>query len=74
MPIYPNEIALRLPSARALVDGAILYPPVPRCATGARGIPWPLIPVAYLFSASDFAFGWSYLRAFPIGAILAALW
>lgn len=73
MPIYSDEVALRLQSARALADGAVLYPPIPQCGTNASAVAWPLVPVAYLFSVFDFAFGWSFLRALPIGALLAAM-
>jgi hypothetical protein len=72
MPLYPDEVALRLQRARYLADGAInfgLYP----CQSNARQISLLFRPVAYGFSAFDSAFGWSLVRIIPLlGVMIAA--
>lgn len=72
LPLFPDEVALRIQSARSLVDGFIIYPVFPQCGNGSP-MALPFYPVAYLLSAWDMAFGWSHIRLLAGGVILASL-
>jgi hypothetical protein len=72
MPLYPDEVALRLQRARYLADGPInfgLYP----CQSNAREISLLFRPVAYGFSAFDSAFGWSLVHIIPLLGVMIAI-
>jgi len=73
MPLYSDEVALRLWKARFLADGSVEYSILPQCPSNVRDIPTILRPVAYLFSAFDFAYGWSFIREIPLFGVLFAL-
>jgi hypothetical protein len=73
MPLYPDEVALRLWKARFLADGPVEYSVLPQCPSNVKEIPTILRPAAYLFSVFDFSFGWSLVRKIPVIAILFAL-
>ena len=73
MPLYPDEVALRLWKARFYVDGPLEYSLLPQCPSNAKEIPIIFRPVAYLFSVFDFSFGWSLLRKVPSAGVLFAL-
>lgn len=72
MPLYPDEVALRLQRARYLADGPInfgLYP----CQSNAREISLLFRPVAYGFSTFDAASGWSLVRIIPLLGVMIAV-
>jgi hypothetical protein len=73
MPLYPDEVALRISNARSLADGALQYSLLPQCLSNAKTIPLIFRPVAYLFSIFDFYFNWSLVRTVPLAGLLIAL-
>jgi hypothetical protein len=73
MPLYPDEVALRLWKARFLADGPVEYSVLPQCPSNVKDIPTILRPVAYLFSVFDFSYGWSFVREIPVTVTLFAL-
>lgn len=73
LPLYPDEIALRVQSARALVDGFVAYPVFPQCSASPTPIPWPLVPAALIISSWDMTFGWSFVRLVPCVIALLAI-
>src|SRR5258708_19451181 len=74
MPLYPDEVALRLWKARFLADGPVEYSVLPQCPSNVKDIPTILRPVAYLFSVFDFSYGWSFVREIPLSLTLFSLW
>jgi hypothetical protein len=73
MPLYPDEVALRLWKARFLADGPIEYSVLPQCPSNAKEIPTILRPAAYLFSVFDLSYSWSLVREIPSMGIFLAL-
>ncbi|MBW5435837.1 hypothetical protein FXB41_13900 [Bradyrhizobium canariense] len=73
MPLYPDEVALRLARARFLIDGAFEYSLLPQCPSVARDVPVLLRPIAYQFSAFDVSFGWSLIRGIPSAGVMLAV-
>jgi hypothetical protein len=73
MPLYPDEVALRIAKARFLADGALEYSLLPQCPSNTKEIPLIFRPVAYLFSAFDFSFNWSLVRMVPVAGAMFAL-
>jgi hypothetical protein len=73
MPLYPDEVALRVWKARWLADGNMEYSLLPQCPSNAKAIPLIFRPVAYAFSIFDFYLNWSLLRAMPLAAVALAL-
>jgi hypothetical protein len=73
MPLYPDEVALRIAKARFLADGALDYSLLPQCPSNTKEIPFIFRPVAYLFSAFDFSFNWSLVRVVPAAGAMFAL-
>jgi hypothetical protein len=69
MPLYPDEVALRLQKARYLADGPISYGLFP-CRSNVREISLLFRPIAYVFSAFDFGFGWSLVRGIPLVGVM----
>jgi hypothetical protein len=70
MPIYPDEIAIRLQSFRAIPDHGVRYSLFPYCSESAS-TSLPMLPIAYLLSAFDLIAGWSFVRVIPLLSILA---
>jgi hypothetical protein len=73
MPLYPDEVALRLSRARSLADGNIEYLLLPQCPSNTKEIPLIFRPVAYIFSIFDFYLNWSLIRVVPLAAVALAL-
>jgi hypothetical protein len=73
MPLYPDEVALRISKARFLADGALEYSLLPQCLSNANVIPFIFRPVAYLFSNFDFYFDWSIIREVPLAGVALAV-
>jgi hypothetical protein len=73
MPLYPDEVALRILKARFLVDGALDYSLLPQCPSNTKEIPFIFRPVAYLFSAFDLSFNWSLVRVVPAAGAMFGL-
>ena len=72
MPLYQDEVALRVLRARLLVDGATDYGLFAQCTSNIRTTASIFWPVAWLYAAFDGAFGWAGVRAVPIGVVLFA--
>jgi hypothetical protein len=73
LPLYPDEIALRVQSARALVDGFVAYPAFPQCSSNPTALPWSLFPASLVISFWDITFGWSFIRLVPCLIVLLAI-
>lgn len=73
MPLYQDEVALRVLRGRFLVDGATDYGLFAQCASNIRTIASIFWPVAWLYAAFDAAFGWAGVRALPVAVVLFAL-
>lgn len=71
LPLYPDEVALRFVSARALTDGFSTPGLFPICADNLRTVPSLLRPAALLFGGFDQWFGWAGLRTLPLLLLLA---
>jgi hypothetical protein len=72
MPLYPDEIGVRLRNARYLSDGVVsfgLYP----CPSNVRLVPVVFRPASYFLSTLDQALGWHLVRAIPIAGVLLVL-
>jgi len=72
MPLYQDEVALRISGARFLVDGATDYGLFGQCKSNVRTIALVFQPVAWLYSAFDAAFGWAWVREVPVAGVLLA--
>jgi hypothetical protein len=72
LPLYPDEIALRLKSARVLADGFVAYPTFPQCSSSPMALPWPLVPASLVMAFWDSTFGWSFVRLVPCLIVLLA--
>jgi hypothetical protein len=70
MPIYPDEIAIRLMGFRAIADHGLRYPAFPY-RTGSYSTPLAMLPAAYILSAVDWLAGWSFVRVIPLISLLA---
>ena len=73
LPLYQDEVALRVSRARFLTDGWTDYGLFAQCKSNTRTIALIFQPFAYLYSAFDAAFGWTGIRALPITGVLIAL-
>lgn len=75
LPLYPDEVAMRLYAERAFTDGLVQYKLYPQCAADAQAIPLTLVPAAYTLGLLDFIPAWQGVRLLPmlaLGALVIA--
>jgi hypothetical protein len=73
MPLYQDEVALRISAARFLVDGATDYGLFGQCKSNVRTVAVVFQPIAWLYSAFDAVFGWAWVREVPVAGVLLAV-
>lgn len=71
VPLFYDEIALRIRVGRGLIEGFSFTSYFPECKAAAIATPWLLLPAHRLLSWWDQTMGWQAIRLVPLFAVMA---